>query len=53
MKITKNTMKSGNIFQIEIPVEILIICGSRSRKTNAFLDLTSQQDDIDKIYLYA
>ena len=27
--------------------------GSRSGKTNALLNLISQQDDIDKIYLYA
>ena len=32
---------------------ILIICGSGSRKTNALLNLIKEQDDIDKIYLYA
>ena len=32
---------------------ILIIGGSGSGKTNALLNLISQQDDIDKIYLYA
>ena len=32
---------------------ILIIGGSGSRKTNALLNLISQQGDIDKIYLYA
>ena len=32
---------------------MLIIGGSRSGKTNALLNLISQQDDIDKIYLYA
>ena len=34
------------------PSRILIIGGSGSGKTNAFLNLISQQDDIDKIYLY-
>ena len=32
---------------------ILIIGGSRSGKTNTLLNLIRQQDDIDKIYLYA
>ena len=32
---------------------ILIIDGSGSGKINAFLNLISQQDGIDKIYLYA
>ena len=31
----------------------LIICGSGSRKTKALLNLINEQDDIDKIYLYA
>ena len=31
----------------------MIIGGSRSGKTNALLNLISQQDDNDKIYLYA
>ena len=31
----------------------MITGGSRSGKTNALLDLISQQGDIDKIYLYA
>ena len=31
----------------------MIISGSGSGKTNAFLNLISQQDDIDKIYLHA
>ena len=31
---------------------ILIIGGSESGKTNTLLNLRSQQDDIDKIYLY-
>ena len=32
---------------------ILIIGGSGSEKTNALLNLLKEQDDIDKIYLYA
>ena len=32
---------------------ILIIGGSRSGKTNALLNLIDNQQDIDKIYLYA
>ena len=35
------------------PYRILIIGGSGSRKTNVLLNLISQQDGIDKIYLYA
>ena len=35
------------------PYRILIIGGSGSRKTNILLNLISQQDDVDKIYLYA
>ena len=31
----------------------LVIGGSGSGKTNALLNLIKQQDDIDKIYLYA
>ena len=31
----------------------MLIGGSRSGKTNALLNLISQQDDNDKIYLYA
>ena len=31
----------------------MIIGSSGSRKTNALLNLTKEQDDIDKIYLYA
>ena len=32
---------------------MLIIGGSGSEKTNALLNLTNKQPDIDKIYLYA
>ena len=35
------------------PYRILIIGGSGSGKTNALLNLTNEQNDIDKIYLYA
>ena len=35
------------------PYRILIIGGSGSGKTNALLNLISNQPDIDKIYLYA
>ena len=34
------------------PYRILIIWGSGSGKTNVLLNLISQQDDIDKMYLY-
>ena len=35
------------------PYRILIIGGSGSGKTNALLNLTNNQPDTDKIYLYA
>ena len=35
------------------PYWILIFGGSGSGKTNALLDLVSQKDDVEKIYLYA
>ena len=35
------------------PYRILIIGGSGSGKTNALLNLIKEQDDIDKVYLYA
>ena len=35
------------------PYRILIIGGSGSGKTNALLNLINEQNDIDKIYLYA
>ena len=37
----------------DYPYRILIIGCSGSRKTNALLNLISNQPDIDKIYLYA
>ena len=35
------------------PYRILILGGSGSEKTNALLNLIKEEDDIDKIYLYA
>ena len=35
------------------PYRIIIIGGSRSRKTNALINLINEQNDIDKMYLYA
>ena len=35
------------------PYRIMIIGGSGSGKTNALLNLINEQDDIDKMYLYA
>ena len=35
------------------PYRILIIGGSRSGKTNTLLNLINEQNDIDKIFLYA
>ena len=35
------------------PYRIIIIVGSRSRKTNALINLINEQNDIDKMYLYA
>ena len=35
------------------PYRILIIGGSGSGKTNALINLKNEQNDIDKIYLYA
>ena len=35
------------------PYRILIIRGSGSGKTNTLLNLINEQNDVDKIYLYA
>ena len=35
------------------PYRIIVIGGSGSRKTNALINLIDEQNDIDKIYLYA
>ena len=37
----------------DYPYRILAIGGSGSGKTNILLNLINEQDDIDKIYLYA
>ena len=46
-KTTKNTMENSHM------TTFLIIGGSGSGKTNTLLNLIKEQDDIDKIYLYA
>ena len=51
MKIAKNNTKWS--FNPHRPYTILIIGGSGSRKTNALLNVIKEQDDIDKMYLYA
>ena len=51
MKLAKNNTKWP--FNPHHPYTILIIGGSGSRKTNALLNLIKEQDDIDKMYLYA
>ena len=54
--ITNENNKEHNEKQPYIPdypYRILIIGGSGSGKTNALLNLIKEQDDIDKIYLYA
>ena len=38
---------------LDHPYRILIIGGSGSRKTSALINLINEQNDIDKIYLYA
>ena len=37
----------------DYPYRMLIIGGSRYRKTSTLFNLINQQPDIDKIYLYA
>ena len=51
MKIIKNNEKWPCI--PDHPYRILIIGGSGSGKTNTLLNLINEQNDIDKIYLYA
>ena len=48
MKTTKNTIKMVIHFILDHPYRILINGGSGSGKTNALLNLISQQGDIDK-----
>ena len=52
---TKEDIKKHNPYWAEIPDHphgVLIIGGSGSGKTNAFLYLINHKQDIDKIYLY-
>ena len=54
--ITRENNKEHNETWPYIPDDsyiIVIIGGSRSGKTNTFLNLIKEQDVIDKIYLYA
>ena len=54
--VTKENIKEHDPKWPQIPdnsYRILIIGGSRSRKTNSLFDLIRQQPDIDKIYLYS
>ena len=54
MKITKKKKKKKKWPYIpDHPYRILIIGGSGSGKTNTLLNLINEQNDIDKIYLYA
>ena len=51
MKIKENIIQIGHI--PDHPYRILIMGNSGSGKTNAIVNLISNQPDIDKIYLYA
>ena len=54
--ITKEDIKEHNQNYPGItyhPYRILIVGVSRSRKTNAMLNLMNHEPDINKIYLYA
>ena len=54
--ITNQANKEHNKKWLSVPdhpFRILIIGGSGSGKTNALLNLIKEQDDIDKMYLYA
>ena len=54
--ITNENNKEHNKIWLYIPehwYRILVIGSSASGKTNALLNLIKEQDDIDKIYLYA
>ena len=52
MRATKNIIKKWPYIP-DHPCRILIIGSSGSGKTKALLNLIKEQDDIDKIYLYA
>ena len=51
----KNNKKHNEKWQYipDHPYRIIIIGGSGSEKTNALINLINEQNDIDKIYLYA
>ena len=54
-RITNENNKERNEkwpFIPDHPYKTLVIGGSGSGKTNAFLNFIKEQDDIDKIYLY-
>ena len=54
--ITNENNKEHNEKWLHVPdhpYRILVINGSGSGKTNILLNLIKEQDDIDKIYLYA
>ena len=54
--VTKENIKEHNLNWPQVPDHlhrILIIRDYRSGKTNSLFNLISQQEDIDKIYLYA
>ena len=54
--ITKENNKEYNEkwpYILDYPYRILIIGGSGSEKTSALINLINEQNDIDKIYLYA
>ena len=53
MKITKKKYNEKWPYIPDHPYRIVIIAGSGSGKTNTLLNLTNEQNDIDKIYLYA
>ena len=52
MKTAKNTIKKWQLIP-DHPYRILIIGGFGSGKTSAFLNLIKEQNNIEKIYLYA
>ena len=54
--VTIENIKEYNLSWLQIPdhpYRILIIGGSETGKTNSLFNLTRQQPDIDKMYLYA
>ena len=49
----KTVHNKNQPYILDHPYRILIIGGSGSGKTNALINLLNEQNDIDKIYLYA